>query len=105
MAILLLAVMLYILVSKYAEPGVGAKNQWRLLGIVFVVIVIEAMAQAASQSLIFGLTASIASALVLLALLIKWIGVPKPIAVKITLIFTAIRVAFGVALVFLLPGA
>jgi hypothetical protein len=91
------AALLYILVSVFSDTDVET-HRWRILGIALGAGVFETALSHWLSGPIWMLPILLVEVVLIALALVYWCGTPRNEALKVTGIFTGIRVALGVAI-------
>jgi hypothetical protein len=98
------AVLLYIIVLTFSDTDAAA-NRWRILGIALGAGAFEVVLSHLLPGLLWTLLLLIVEVALIALALVKWCGTPRSQALKVTGIFTGVRVGIGIVLAILWPRA
>jgi hypothetical protein len=96
------AAILYILVSIFSDTDVEA-HCWRILGIALGAGAFEIVLSHLLPGLIWALVILLVEVLLIALALVYWCGTPRKQAIKVTGIFTGVRLALGIGVALLWP--
>lgn len=96
------AALLYIFVSIFSDTDVET-NRWRILGIALGAGAFETVLSHLFPGPLWALLILIVEVLLVALALVSWCGTPRRQAIKVTGIFTGVRIAIGVGIALLWP--
>jgi hypothetical protein len=96
------AAILYIFVSMFSDTDVEA-HRWRILGIALGAGAFEMILSYLLPGLIWALLILLVEVLLIALALVYWCGTPRKQAIKVTGIFTGVRLALGIGIALLWP--